>query len=124
MKTKVHPEDILDGHSGPVRQIAEQLRTIIKEVVPEAVEKAYPGWHGVGYTHPKAGYFCAIFPSADMVKLGFEYEALLPDPQHVLVSGPSKGSRVRYLEVRHAADVNEQAIQDLLIHALTLQHDL
>ena len=59
---------------------------------PEAVEKAYPSWHGIGYRLPESGYFCGICPLADSVKLGFEFGVLLPDPQGLLEGQGSAAS--------------------------------
>lgn len=49
MRGKAQVEDILEVHSAAVRELAEKLRATIKEIVPEATEKGYPGWHGMGY---------------------------------------------------------------------------
>jgi hypothetical protein len=86
--------------------------------VPEATERAYPGWHGVGYHHPRAGYFCGIFPQAESVKLGFEWGALLADPDGLLGSG---GKQVRYLEVRTPDAVPEEAIVAFLLETIALR---
>ena len=116
MKTTavITPEAILTPHSPEVRAIAQGLRQLIKETMPEAVEKAYPGWKGIGYRHPRAGYVCAIFPLEGMVKLGFEYGAFLPDSAGVLKQGSSKGARVRYLELPAGEDLPKGVIESLL----------
>jgi hypothetical protein len=111
----VRPEDILDDHTDEVRALTEQLRSLIKETIPEATERAYPGWHGIGYRHPEAGFFAAIFPRADDVKLGFEHGADLPDPDGLLTG---EGKRVRYVVVRRPGDIRSRAIGSLLIAAI------
>jgi hypothetical protein len=68
-RSRPRPEDILADHSPNVRKLAERLRILIRETVPEASEVAYPGWHAIGYRHPRSGYFCGIFPSAARLKL-------------------------------------------------------
>ena len=65
-----------------------------------------------------AGYICAIFLNPGMVKLGFEYGAMLPDPKRLLKPGPSAGKQVRYLEVREESDIDPEAIRDLLVTAV------
>ena len=58
----VLPEHILTGHSIGVRTIAEALRALIRTTAPQAVKTARSSWHSINYTHPSAGYFCAIVP--------------------------------------------------------------
>jgi len=115
------PESILRDHRPEVQAIAQELRKLIKSVVPEAIEKSYSGWHGIGYTHPKAGYFCCIFPLENMVKLAFEHGAELPDPDHLLRYPPTSGKQVRYLEFYPEHDLPEDQIVALLHAAIALK---
>ena len=119
-KTSASPEVILAGHAPEVRRLAERLRTLIRETVPDAFETAYPGWHGIGYRHPESGYFCAIFPQPAGVRLAFEWGVLLPDP-HGLLGGT--GKQVRYVEINQDEDLRETAIRDLLLAAVDLPGD-
>lgn len=114
-KTKV--EDILAGHAPPVRAVAERLREIVLDTVPTAVESAYPHWHGIGYRHPESGYFGAIFPQADHVRLGFEFGTLLPDPHRVL---EGTGKQVRYVIIQDEESIPAQAIRELILAAISL----
>jgi hypothetical protein len=114
---KLAPEEILAGHSPAVHELAEGLRQVIKEAVPEASEAAYPVWHAIGYRHPSAGYFCGIFPQADSVDLAFEYGVLLPDPGGLL---KGKGKQVRYVHLNAGDPVPGQPIRDLIEAALSL----
>jgi hypothetical protein len=91
---------------------------VVLEALPEETsERAYPGWHGIGYRHPVAGYVCGIFPLEDRVRLGFERGVELYDPDDVL-SG--EGTRVRYLEVRRAGEIPLDALRGLLDEAYAL----
>jgi hypothetical protein len=64
---------------------------------PDLSEKVYPGWRGVGFRHPEAGYVCGIFPQPDgELRLLFERGAALPDPDGVL---EGSGTQTRYLRV-------------------------
>ena len=111
------PEDILADHSPAVRSLANRLRMVIKTAVPVASEAAYPVWHAIGYRHPTSGYFCGIFPQADLVDLAFEYGVLLPDP-HKLLTG--KGKQVRYLHLEDGREIPEGALRELIEAALSL----
>lgn len=114
---KISAEDILADHSPEIRTLAENLRRIIRETVPSAAEKAYPTWHGVGYHHPECGYFCAIFPQENNVRLGFEFGVLLPDPDGLL---QGDGSQVRYVILEPDRKIPLKGIQILLHHAINL----
>ena len=89
----ITPQDILAGLTPDVAGIVQKLRKLIAETVPDAAQVAYPVWKGIGYHHGTSGYFCAIFPQATGVKLGFEFGVLLPDPDGVLEGA---GKQVRY----------------------------
>lgn len=113
----LRPEHILTGHSPEVRELCEALRSLVRVEVPDAIEVAYPSWHGIGYHHPRCGYFCAIFPMNDYVKLGFEFGVLLPDPDGLLTGD---GKQVRYAIIRQQADIRVEAIRKLIQAALSL----
>ena len=111
------PESILDDHTREIRAIAEELRKLIRESMPEAIESGHPTWHSIGYRHPKAGYVCGIFPHKDSVDLVFEFGILLPDPHQVL-QGDAK--QTRYIPITEIDEINETAIKQLIGDALSL----
>ena len=117
MAKTLSPEDVLADHTPEVRALAEELRQLIRAAVPEATEKAYLGWQGIGYRHPQAGYFCGIFPTADLVKLGFEFGVLLPDPDGLL---EGSGSQMRWVVLRPGEAIPGDSIRALLQAALDL----
>ena len=100
-----------------VRTIAEELRKLIRETLPEAIESGHPTWHSIGYRHPKAGYVCGIFPHKDSVDLVFEFGILLSDPHRVL---QGDGRQVRYIPITQIDEINELAIKLLIVEALSL----
>lgn len=67
------PEVLLLEYPRQIRALAKRLRRLTRHTVPEAIEKVYPGWRGIGYYHPQSGNFCDIFPQPDRSKLGFEH---------------------------------------------------
>ena len=119
-RTRIHttPGQLLADDSPEIRFLTSILRRLVMEVLPDATGRAYPGWRGIGYRHPVAGYICAIFLKPEMVKLGFEYGAMLPDTKRLLKPGPSAGKQVRYLEVREESGIDPEAIRDLLVTAV------
>ena len=100
-----------------VRAIAEELRKLIRETMPEAIESGHPTWHSIGYRHPKAGYVCGIFPHKDSVDLVFEFGILLADPHQVL---QGDGKQTRYIPITNVDEINVVAIKQLIVDALSL----
>ena len=113
----VRPESILDDHTMEIRAIAEELRKLIRESMPEATESGHPTWHSIGYRHPKAGYVCGIFPHKDSVDLVFEFGILLSDTHQVL-QGDSK--QARYIPITTIDEINVEAIKQLIAETLSL----
>src|SRR5215207_2568681 len=125
MKTKstgkpektVVPEDILRDHPVEIRTLAEKLRKLIRETMPEAKESGHLFWHSLNYRHPSAGYVCGLFPRNEYIDLVFEFGILLPDPQNVL---EGDGKQVRYLRVTKDTQISEKEIKQLIQDALAL----
>jgi hypothetical protein len=114
-RTVTSAEELLAEFPVEVRALAEQLRRLVREMVPTASEQVYPGWKALGYRDPQSGYFCGIFPQADHVRLLFEHGAALPDPEGLLTGSTRQ---VRFIEVRRARDIRSGAIRRLLRAAL------
>lgn len=114
------PADILSNSSPEVGNLAEQLRDLILETIPEAEERAYPGWRAIGYHHPEVGYFCGLFPLAERVDLAFEFGVLLPDPKGLL---DGNGKQVRYVRIQQLAQIQAEPIRALLLAAIDLPLD-
>jgi hypothetical protein len=87
-------------------------------VMPDAGEKVYLGWRGIGFHHPTAGYLCAIFPSQEDVKIGFEHGNLLHDPDHLLAG---TGKQVRYLTVSAWDPTLPEVLSGLIDQAIQLR---
>ncbi len=114
-------EQFLAGYPPPMQRLIERLRKLVKATVPEATERVYPIWRGIGYRHPTAGYFCGIFPSRDIVRLGFEYGVWLSDPDRLLRPGPTQGKKVRYVEITSLRDVPRKSLATLLRAAVQVE---
>jgi len=110
--------DLLEDHTPAVVDLVMDLRRIVRQAMPEAVERVYPGWDGVGFHHPEAGYVCALFPDADRVRVGFEHGHLLPDPHGVFDQG---GRQVRYVTVRAVDAGLAVRLGELIDHAVHLR---
>ena len=113
---KLTPKDILAGHPPPIVALCQKLRRLVSSAIPQAEERAYPGWHAIGYRHPQAGYLGGIFPFDEAVKFYFEHGARLPDPDHIL---EGTGKQVRYLSLTPGARVPTRSLRALLAAAVS-----
>ena len=86
--------------------------------MPEAVERVYSGWHGIGYHHPEAGYVVGLFPQEGCVRVLFEHGVHLPDPAGVL---EGDGSQTRHADLVEWDEALVAALEDLVAAAIELR---
>lgn len=102
-------EAFLAGYPGPISAIAERLRTIVLEAVPDAIERIRLGWRLIGYDVKRGRgttYFAFVAPEPEHVHLGFEWGVLLDDPTGVL-RGAGITKQVRWLTFRPGDGLDE-----------------
>ncbi|MCI0577513.1 MAG: DUF1801 domain-containing protein [Chloroflexi bacterium] len=122
MPTKqMHPEltseQFLAGFPPPIQELAQELRLLVRQAVPNVIEAVYPGWRLIGYRVPdkeRSAYFGFIAPAPERVFLGFEYGVLLPDPHHLL---QGDGRQVRQVVVEQLNDIRPQEFTALISRA-------
>lgn len=115
LAAEISPETLLSYYPPAVQQIAQELRQLVKEVCPSALEKAYSGWRIVGFSAPRI--FCYIAPSASHVALGFNMGKSLPDPSGLL-GGEARNARSVLLEP--GKRIPRKAIRELVQQAYAL----
>jgi hypothetical protein len=98
---------LLVGESPAVAALVHRLRAVVRTAHPDLRERVYPGWHGLGFRHPRAGYLCALFPRDGGVNVGFEHGADLPDPHGRLLG---EGRRMRDVRVEVTAGPDEDEV--------------
>lgn len=103
-----------------IRDVVEDLRQLIRATVPDAAERAYPGWHSINYRHPSSGYFCGIFPRDDLIDLVFEFGILLPDRDGLL---QGNGKQVRSVRFTKAIEIRPEPLRTLLLAGRVLPPD-
>ncbi len=111
-------EAVLRKSSPQVRELAETLRKLIREVVPEVAERGYTGWGNIVYDHN--GVFCYIAPLKDSVNLGFYRGIDLPDPEGLL---RGTGKSLRHVKIKKSEDINADVLQSLVLEAYRLTED-
>jgi hypothetical protein len=114
---KLTPEQFLSEFPPPIRDVADQLRVLVKQTLPNVAEAVYPGWRLIGYRVKESGrevYVGFIAPTPEHVALGFEYGVLLSDP-HGLLEG--NGNQVRYVRVKSPEDIRPKLFAELIREA-------
>jgi hypothetical protein len=89
--------DFLSERHPEEHELALWVREVILGAEPDLTERVYPGWDGIGFRHPDAGYVCAIYPRDGAVRLLFEHGRRLDDPSGLL---EGQGAQTRHVVVR------------------------
>lgn len=105
----VSAEQIMATWSPANRLLAEQLRVLIRELVPDVEENGHSVWGLIGYRNRR--YFGFIGVKDKQVVLGFEFGSALPDPEGLL---QGEGSQVRHVIIRDEDDVRLPAVSELI----------
>lgn len=96
----IPPELFLSGYSPEIRDVAERLRSVVHEAVPEAIERVRTGWRLIGYDVPvgrRTRYFAFVAPEPEHVHLGFEHGIRMTDPDGLLQGAHLDLRKVRYV---------------------------
>jgi hypothetical protein len=99
----IPPDLFLDGYAPEIRDLAERLRDVVRDAVPEAIERVRAGWRLIGYDVPLARrtrYFAFVAPEPEHVHLGFEYGAWMTDPDGILRGAHLDLKKVRFVTYR------------------------
>jgi len=116
-------ELFLEGYSPGVRATVDTLRCVVREAVPDAVERVRLGWRLIGYDVPFARgtrYFAFVWPDPERAHLGFEYGVWLPDPERVLRGAHLRLRKVRYVTYSPGDRIPESALIDFTRQAAEL----
>lgn len=111
-------EDAMSGANDLVKAIADQLRQLILDVCPDAIELPWPKQHIASYgVGPKkmTEHFCYIGVQRNHVNLGFYYGAQLSDPEQLL---EGTGNNLRHIKIKTVDDVDRSAIRQMIEQSL------
>jgi len=109
----IPPDLFLSGYPPDIRDIAECLRRMVHEAVPEAVERVRTGWRLIGYDVPvgrRTRYFAFVAPEPEHVHLGFEYGVWMTDPDGLLLGAHLDLRKVRFVTVRPGEPIPTDAL--------------
>lgn len=80
-------ELFLADYAPPLVAIAERLRAIVTDTVPDAIERVRVGWRLIGYDLPgrrNGAIFAWVWLEPEHVHLGFPYGVHMADPAGVM----------------------------------------
>lgn len=113
----IPPEALLADYPHGIRAHAATLRRLVRQAVPDALERVRGGWRLIGYEVPagrRSRYFAYIAPEPIHIHLGFEYGAWMADPGRLLEGAHLKLRQVRYLTFQQGQSIPEEACLALL----------
>jgi hypothetical protein len=99
-RESVPPELFLSGYSDEIRDVAERLCDVVREAVPESIERVRTGWRLIGYDIPvgrRTRYFAWVWPEPEHVHLGWQFGTWMSDPDGILRGDHLNLRKVRYV---------------------------
>ncbi len=119
----IPPDLFLAGYPPDIRDIADRLRAVVREAVPEAIERVRTGWRLIGYDVPvgrRSRYFAFVAPEPEHVHLGFEYGVWMTDPDGMLRGAHLDLKKVRYVTYEPGDPIPTDALVRFTIEAAEL----
>jgi hypothetical protein len=105
--------DYLEAFEPHVRRIVTEIRKVVRDLAPEAREKAYRGW-GLYVTSDRGSVGISAF--RDHVNVNLPASAALRDPEGLL---EGSGKTQRHAKVRSVEEARRQALRDLIRQVVT-----
>ena len=119
----IPPDLFLDGYPDGIRDLADGLRDVVHEAVPEAIERVRIGWRLIGYDIPvgrRTRYFAFVAPEPEHVHLGFEYGVWMTDPDSLLFGAHLKLRKVRFVTYEPGDTIPTDALVGYTVEAAAL----
>ncbi len=120
----IPPDLFLSAYPDEIRDVAERLRSVVHEAVPEAIERVRTGWRLIGYDVPlgarRTRYFAFVAPEPMHVHLGFEYGAWMADPDELLRGAHLNLKKVRFVTYVPGDEIPTEELASLCREAAAL----
>ena len=119
----IPPDLFLSGYSREIRDLAEQLRGIVHDAVPEAIERVRTGWRLIGYDVPvgrRTRYFAFVAPEPKHVHLGWQHGIWMADPEGILRGAHLELKKVRYVTYQPGEEIPTEALVRYTLQAAGL----
>lgn len=118
--TPLNPDALLAEFPGPMADIGEWLRGVVRRALPDAVERVRAGWRIIGYDIPlgprRQAYVAWIMVEAAHVHLGFPQGVLMVDPDGRM-DGRGITKRARWVTLTPEAPGDDRELETLLREA-------
>jgi len=104
----IPPDLFLSGYSPEIRDLAERLRDVVRDAVPEAIERVRMGWRLIGYDLPvgrRTRYYAWVAPEPEHVHLGWQHGIWMSDPDGILRGAHLNLKKVRYVTYQPGDEV-------------------
>ena len=114
------PEALLADYPPVMRAEAEWLRSVVRQVRPDALERVRTGWRIIGYDLPigrRSAYFAWIMIEAVHVHLGFPNGILMADPERRM-DGRGITKKARWITTAPGRRPRESDLAELLHEAV------
>ncbi len=98
-------EELIDGKTEIVREIAIELKKQVLKLHPDSTEVVRIGDRAASFGHGSkkmSEAYCYIMPLKERVNLGFYHGALLQDPNKILEGTGKKLRHVKILSIKQA----------------------
>jgi hypothetical protein len=112
-------EALLADYSPAHVAIAERLRTLVLDAVPDAIERVRPGWRLIGYDLPvrsRGAMFAWVWLEPEHVHLGFPRGVQMDDPGGVM-KGAGVTKLARWLTYEPGDPVDVEPARGLVLEA-------
>ena len=119
----IPPDLFLSGYAPEIRELAEGLRSVVKESVPEAIERVRVGWRLIGYDLPigrRTRYFAWVAPEPEHVHLGWQHGIWMADPQGILRGAHLNLKKVRYVTFQPGDEIPTEVLSRYTLEAAGL----
>jgi hypothetical protein len=117
----IPPEALLEPFAPSTRRIANELRALVRQTLPDVVERVRVGWGLIGYDVPvgrRTAYFAWILPQREHVHLGFVHGSAMDDPSGALDGAP--GIRARWLTIEPGGHPDPSTVEALLLEGVRI----
>ncbi len=114
------PELFLESYPDGIREQAERLRALMRQVVPDAIERVRLGWRLIGYdllVGRRRTYFAWVAPEPIHVHIGFQVGTLMRDPDRLLRGARLHLRKVRYLTFKAGEPIPEDTVLEFIAEA-------
>jgi hypothetical protein len=112
-------EALLADSAPPLRELAEDLRSIVLAATPDAIERVRPGWRLIGYDLPirrHGAFFAWVWPELEHVHIGFPRGIQMDDPKRAM-KGAGVTKAARWLTFKAGDRIDGGLVGDLVLEA-------